>query len=266
MRKVKVEYLYFYWFRKKLEIDVPEKWEELNEKQFEICSQIIYQETSDEDFIAGFFGLKKSLVSKLDKFLQFKLIEMAEFVSSPKAINNIFYLSQLPGNPFVAPGAKLRAPGEKLKGITFEHFMIFDTFFFDYINDPTEYLLHKFVASLYLKKGELITEVNLKERVDYISKNVDNATLYAIFLNYTFIRKWLSKSFRFLFDYSEGNEVKTQIEKLKKKNPNKPDWISILDAFVSDDILNYDKYKEIPCMLAFKSINKRIQSYKKDGK
>lgn len=255
MRQVTIEYSTFLRGLKVININVPENWEELNGRQFAICARAIYEHLDDENFISEFFGIERKLVKKISRFVQYKLIEMAEFVASPKAISNTFYMDRI-------VDTNLFSPGSKLKEVTFEHFMLLDTFFFEYINNPSIELLQKFVASVYLEKEELITTIDIKQRISYISKKVDDATLYAIFLNYTFIRKWLSKAFPHLFSYSESEEksVKT------KQKVNKPDWISILDALVSDDILNYDDYKVIPCTRAFKVINRRISSYYKNGK
>lgn len=255
MRQVMIEYPLFLRGKKVLHINVPEKWEDLNGSQFAICARVIYEHMEDEDFICAFFGIEKKIVKKISRFVQYKLIEMAEFVSSPKGISNTFYMDRIPDTNLFSPGAKL-------KGVTFEHFMFIDTFFFDYINNPSIELLQKFVAAVYMEKEELITTIDRDKRIKYISKNVDDATLYAIFLNYTFIRKWLSKTFPHLFSYSESEEKSVA----PKQKVNNPDWISILDALVSDDILNYDDYKDIPCTRAFKVINRRISSYYKNGK
>lgn len=259
MRKVKIEYPFLFFFRKEKNIEIPEDWMDLSGTQFSVCSEVITGFVPDEIFISKFYGIKKSLVKQLSKYEQFKLTECAEFITNPKAMVNFFYLKSI-------PGTGLYSPEKRLQNISFEQFMLFDTFFFDYVNDPIESNLHKFVAGLYLKKGEVLTSINFQKRVSYIAKQVDKASLDAIFLNYTFIRKWLSSVFKFLFEY---NEIDTEEKQEKKRQPmssNKPDWNSILDGFIGDDILNEQKYKDISCIRAFKTINKRIQTYRRNGK
>ncbi len=262
MKSVRLEYFRFFFFRKNLNIEVPERWEDLSPRQFEICAAIHTREVFDIEFIHKFFGIKKRLAKRLTKFEQYKLIELAGFLSDPKAMVNFFYLENI-------PGTQLQSPSKKLHEMKFEHFMLFDTFFFDYLNDPKDENLLKFVASLYLKNKEIVTEIDFTKRIAYLSKNVDKSTLYAIFLNYTFIRKWLSKAFPLLFGFEDPDEEDKKASRRKNvnlpKKQNRPDWTSILEGFVGDDVINYDKYKQVACTVVFRTLNKRIATYNKYG-
>lgn len=254
MRKVRIEYSRFLFFRKQKDIEVPEKWEELSDKQFSVCTKLFIQHVPDNRFISEFYGISQKLVNKFSKFEQYKLIECAEFISEPKAKVNYFFLKSI-------PGTYLHSPEPRLKNISFEHFMLFDTFFFEYINDPNEINIRKFIACLYIRKNEEISDFNFDNRLKYIAKKIDNATMYAIFLNYTFIRKWLSGVFSYLFEYKKADPDENKAETIKNKKPNRPDWNAILDGFMGDDILNEERYKKIKCIRAFKTINNRIKHF-----
>lgn len=259
MKKVKIEYPFLFFFKKEKNIEVPECWMDLSGSQFAICSEAITGMVTDATFISKFYGVKTSLIKQLTKFELFKLIECAEFITNPKAMVNFFYLKSI-------PGTGLYSPEKRLQNVSFEHFMLFDTFFFDYVNDPKESNLHKFVAALYLKKGEVLTSIDFQKRISYIAKNVDKASMDAIFLNYTFIRKWLSSVFKFLFEYNEQDPEEKHEKDKQPITSNKPDWNSILDGFIGEDILNEQEYRSISCIRAFKTINKRIQIYRTNGK
>jgi len=257
MKKVVVEY--GRWWKRKISIDVPVRWDDLTASQFRICAKIINSEMTDLDFISGFFGIPKRIASRLDKFEQYRLIEMADFVSNPKGIIDHFYMEKL-------PGTGLLAPKRKLKGVDFEHFMLFDTFFFDYVNNPTEELLRKFVAALYLPRDRKVTDIDFDLHMTLL-KISDPSTLYAVFINYTFIRKWLAKGFPYLFGFTEEEERPSRKKPAKKKASKKgPDWVGILDAMVADDVIHYEEYKKIPCTVAFRTINRRIINYNKNGR
>ena len=72
MKKIRIEYRYLGIFFKELEIEVPERWEDLNERQFCVCSEIYINPLSDAEFISRFFGIKKNVVEKIGKFGQYK--------------------------------------------------------------------------------------------------------------------------------------------------------------------------------------------------
>jgi hypothetical protein len=195
MKEVKIEYPFFI-FRKTKTVHVPEEWIDLTGRQIAACAKIFTGTVPDVEFISAFFGIKKAMAKRVDKFCRYKLIEPVEFIASPKAPVNFFYLPEI-------PGTGLTAPGKRLKNVNFEHFSLFDTFFFDYINGRKKESQARFTAALYLKKGETVTAIDFTERVDFIAKNVSKSTRYAIFPNCTFIRKWLSKPFPYLFGFTE---------------------------------------------------------------
>ena len=256
MKLLEIKYKRF-WINRIKRIEVPASWQEMNCDQFRASVDLFTNSLPDDVFISRFFGIKLRFVKRLSAFEKYKLIELAEFLTGPKVATNFFYVKQI-------PGTDLLCPYPRLKGVSFEHFALFDTFFFDYVNDSSPQNLCRFVAALYVAKKEKITGIDFEKRVRYILKHVDYSILYAIFLNYTFIRRWLSGSFRYVFGYDNPDNDTPS----KKKQPEKhrPDWSGILDSVVGDDILDYDKYRSTPCIIIFKSINSRIEAYKKNGK
>ena len=259
MKEVRIEHPRLFFFRKTQVIQVPEEWIDLSGRQFAACCRMFTEPLTDLQFIATFFGIKNSLAKRLDKYFQYKLIELAGFVASPKAMVNFFYITEI-------PGTGLEAPEKRLHGVTFERFILFDTLFFDYMNSRKEQTLANFIATLYLKKNEILSNINIDERVNFIAKNVDQSTQYAIFLNYTFIRRWLSKAYPLLFGFTEEDPDEPKKKQVLPRKPNRPDWNAILDALAGDDIIHYEQYRQIPCTVAFRTINKRIQNYNKYGK
>ena len=262
MKNVRIEYTRYHFFHRQVEINVPERWEDLNCNQFATCAGIYIKPLGDVEFISRYFGIKKNLVKRMSKFEQYRLTELAGFATKPTGTVNFFYMEEI-------PGTKLLSPAGKLRDVSFEHFSLFDTFFFDYANEPTEDNLCRLVAAIYLKKNEKVTEIDFERRVRHIAFQVDKATQYAIFLNYVFLRDWLSKTFRFIFEKSDSEDEKLSQSKRnfgKVAKPGRPDWNSILDSLVGDDILNYDSYKAMSCILAFKTINKRLKEFKRNGK
>jgi len=262
MKSVTIEYTRYFVFNRSKTIQVAEEWKDLNEKQFSTCARMYIEPLDEIDFIANFFGLKRRLVKRINKFARYKLTELANFAMMPKGAVNFFFVEKI-------PGTNLLAPQSRLANVSFEHFSLFDTFFFDYANKPTDENLCKMVAAMYLRKGDKITQIDFEKHQAYIAKHVDKSTQYAIFLNYVFIREWLSKAFPFLFEKSDEDEDEKPKAKRKlprKKTSNRPNWSEILDSLVDKDFLNYDRYKNMPCTLGFKIINKRIKEFNRNGK
>lgn len=248
-------------FRRSISIDVPTRWDDLSESQFRTCAKLLHSEMNDQEFLQDFFGLSKRLIVKLDPYEQYRLIELTEFVANPKGSIDYFYMEKL-------PRTGLLSPKRKLKGVDLEHFMLFDTFFFDYVNSPSEDRLRKFVAALYLPRDTKVTAIDFDLHV-LLLKVVDPSVLYAVFINYTFIRKWLSKGFPYLFGFTEEDD--RHLAKSKRPQSNKiskkgPDWVGILDAMVAEDVIHYEEYKKIPCTVAFRTINRRIINFNKHGR
>lgn len=259
MRKLTVEYA-SWWRTRKLEVDVPDRWEDLNARQFKVCADMIASGVDDATFVCRYYGLKKKIVDKLTKFELYKLTEIASFAVNPSGRTDSFYMKRIPGI-----FERLTAPAKRLAGVSFEHFALFDTFYFDYANDTNKKNLARFVATLYLMPGEKVTNVDMEKRIRYVERHVDESTQNAIFLNYFFIRKWLAQSFRFLFEEKEpAQDSGTKLKKVEQKN--RPDWNAILEAVMGDDILKYEEYKSTPAILIFKTVNKRIKDYRKNAK
>lgn len=102
----------------------------------------------------------------------------------------------------------------------------------------------------------------LQKRIVKVAK-IDKHVKYAIFLNYVFVKRWLSKAFPFLFPLNEDPEP--------EKNGKKPaapsvNWLDIFDAFVGDDVAVMEKYQAMPVATAFRLLNKRIRDAQKQKK
>ncbi len=256
MRKLKIEYKRFFFFRKTRQLEIPERWHELNREQFSVCSDIYLKPVTDVQFVSRFFGVPKRVVKKLSKFELYKLTELCTFAARPNGAVNFFYMPAI-------PGTGLHSPKPKFRDVSFEQFAIFDTYYFMYVRDQGDNDLCRFIAALYLKPGEDVTDIDFEKRVKFVRKHVDEATQNAIFMNYTFVRKWLEKPFPHLFESKPEEDRESRKKRVEKQQDvSLPNWIEILDAFVGDDILNYEKYKKTNCILMFKRINARIKNHK----
>lgn len=249
MRTIEFRYKKF-WRIKTHAVQVPDSWKDMNAQQLIVAARAYVEHLTEEDFIAAFYGIDKAHVSQMDDFQRYRVMDLLQFVLNPDGRVNSFYLQVVDG---------LQAPRPKLKGMTVEHFSIVDSYFFEVAEKQTDDLMNQFVAALYLKKNESITTVDMAKRIRRVAQ-IDKATKYAIFLNYIFIRRWLSGAFPYLFQTDDSKKHAGQMpERIRKRNA--PDWAGIIDNVVGDDVLNYERYKELDCLVFFKSINYKIKKY-----
>ncbi len=264
MRELRIAYRSF-GVRHEITRQVPQKWEEMTPEQFLLVSRLYLQEMDEPVFLKEFYSLPSGVSS--DSYYNYKLSELLEFVSDCRVRMDRFIISGVSG---------LKAPGERLKGMCFEHFMHVDTAFNRYARDGKDASLDVFVSMLYLKDNEYIVlpaggknglfsrqkPLMLQKRIVKVAK-IDRYVKYAIFLNYVFVKRWLSKAFPFLFPLNEDPEP--------EKNDKKPaapsvNWLDIFDAFVGDDVAVMEKYQAMPVATAFRILNKRIRDAQKQKK
>lgn len=262
MREIRITYRSF-GVRHELVRHVPQQWEELVPQQFLLVARLYLQELDEPDFLRAFMGLPSSILP--DSYFRYKLTELLEFISDCRVRMDRFILPAV---------GKLHAPGDRLKGMCFEHFMHVDTAFNRYARDGKDASLDTFVAMLYLKDNEYIVlpsgtnnglfsgvkPLILQRRLPEVAK-LEKHLKYAIFLNYVFVKRWLSKTYPFLFPMDDDPEP----ERKDGKNPAAPsvNWLDIFDAFVGDDIAVMEKYQAMPATTAFRLLNKRIRDAQK---
>ncbi len=243
---------------------LPESWAELSGKQLVWVAGLYLHQLDSKAFLRGISRLP---LDKLDAFQLYKVSGLLEFINDCRIHLDRFLIASI---------GRLEAPGQRLKGMTFERFMLVDTAFNRYVRHESEEALDHLVALLYLQKGERVVlpqelskglflrqkVLNLPRRLKWLAK-VDKSVKYAVFLNYVFIKHWLSKSFPWLFPMQDEDE-----QTGKRRHPQAPsvNWLDIFDAFVGDDIAQMDKFRQMPATTAFRLLNKRIRDAQKKKK
>lgn len=262
MRELRIIY-HSFGVRHKIIRQVPQKWEELTPAQFLLVARLYLQELDEPSFLKEFYTLPSG--AGPDSYYSYRLGELIEFIRDCRVRMDRFILPAVAG---------LKAPGDRLKGMCFEHFMHVDTAFNRYVRDGKDASLDAFVSMLYLKDNEYIVlpsggknglfsrqkPLILQKRLSEVAK-IDRHVKYALFLNYVFVKRWLSKAFPFLFPLNDDPEP----ERKDGKKPTAPsvNWLDIFDAFVGDDIAAMEKYQAMPATTAFRLLNKRIRDAQK---
>lgn len=225
--------------------NVPEKVTELSSRQYAALVKYQHGLITEQELLSGLLLLGEKHVKSIGDFHRYKLIELLVPVSDLSQAADRFIIERIPETDLIAPAARL-------KGISFMQFMFADTRYDQYLEGKQEDLLAQFVSSLYLVDGEVFTEIDMTERTGYITDYLDTITAQAIVLNYMMIKKWLSASYSYMFSSAEGSG---------SGGARRQKWLDIFDAFVGENIPDTPYYQSMPCMDAFRIINKRMKEY-----
>ena len=256
MKTITVEYRH-YGKTKTASFLVPENYTEMSPSQFLATIRLSKEWINEEMFFSQFFGFTRKELSRFNAYQLYKLSGMLDFLRKVRTSHREFYIKELPG--------ELLAPEDALRSMCFQQFITADTFFSYYIVHEKSIFLDRFIATLYLKKNESFiagtgeVEMDFEKRLEEVQQ-LPFDLKYAILINWVLIKSWLSKSYSYLFPEPTETQENNQGDKIKVKPA---DWLTLFDQFVGDNIADIPAYKALPCMDAFRIINRKIKDAKK---
>lgn len=247
MIDVVVEYP-FMLFRRKAVGKAPSAWNELTQHQFIAISRVVNGKTPDYRFLSVLTGIPKELLKKLSAFELLKLSERINFIGRAGASHSDFIIGEL-----YTPPHRLLCPTPKLGSLTFGQFIFMDAYYNDYAFSKDEAALNKFIASIYLPKGEKFNSEMIQGRVDIVVKT-DIHTRRAIAMNYSLVAAWLQLAYPLVFSESKQSEPDQE-----PKPPSSSPWIGIFESLVGDDLINRDRYADLPIHTVLRTLTKRYK-------
>lgn len=257
MRTIELKYKQLIGW-KTVTITVPSYYAEMTPSQFLATIRLSKEWIDEMAFFIQFFGISEKLLTRIDAFSLYKMTETLDGLRDDKSAYFGFYQQSI-------LDGRLLAPENKLKGMCFQQLMTVDTFFSWYVTTDKEEYLDRFLAALYLQEDETYIPGNGKLLVlDTRVLEIESLPFdlkYSILINWVLIKSWLSNSYVHLFPAGDVSE-NSKGDKVKGKPV---DWLSVFDSFVGDNIADIDAYKALPCMDAFRLLNRRIKEAKKKG-
>lgn len=235
---------------------LPTNYAEMTPAQFLATVRLTKGWIDERQFFLQFYGLTDRLLSRLDAFQLYTLTDSLEFLKDFRSSCTGFYFKTLPGN--------LLAPAAKLRDMSFQQFMTVDTYFSWYLCTEKDIFLNQFIAALYLKADESYHPdkrqkgLDLAARTGQVNK-IPMDLKYAVMVNWVLVKSWLSHTYPHLFPQGEPAS-NAKGDKVKHKPV---DWLALFDAFVGDNIPSIEAYKVLPCMDAFRLLNRRIKESQK---
>jgi hypothetical protein len=243
MIAITVEYKPFgFLWRRRIETKLPARWSEMTRRQIVAIPEMQRGKLDDSKLLQIFLGIKKSVANRIGNYQKYCILRNLKYIREPEAIS-MFIIKKIIG---------FKAPGNKLKGITFGAFIFGDTYYQNYIAGKKEDL-NRFIACFYYNKLGF-KEKNIEMNAQLIGL-IDLPTREAIAINYGLIREWLALAYPYVFRKAEEG----------KKHKSFTGWVGVFDAVVGDDIVNEDKYAEKPLSIILRYLNHKTKEYCKNG-
>jgi len=126
--------------------------------------------------------------------------------------------------------------------MTFGQFIFTESYYNDWMSTKGEKALNNFVASLYLSQNVAFNNESIPIRVGKIA-NTDLDIRKAIAFNYSLVMIWLQKAYPLIFQTSSVDPDIAQTDGIR---PNQSGWIKLFESLVGDDLINRDRYAELP--------------------
>ena len=248
MIPISVEYPYMLFTRKAIG-NAPNSWDELTEKQFVGISRVILGAPVDYKFLSLLTGIRRTILKRLSSFQLLQLSKLIDFIGTAGSSHYCFIISEL-----IYHSRVFIAPKPKLEGLTFSQFIFLDSFYNDFARLKSESYLNKFVATLYLPYNEQFNNETIESRIQTISQiPLDHRN--AIALNYSLIIFWLQKAYPLIFP-----QTYDQDEKPEAPQPsNNSAWLKIFESLVGEDLINRDRYAQLPLHTVLKHMTKKYK-------
>ena len=260
-----------FWRRWRRELVMPERWDELDGRQFLAAVRLWSGTIPMGVFLCEVYGFKMWEVRRMDDYQRWVLLHGTDWMQDLRRPHNAFFLQRL-------PGSDLYSPGPRLKGCSLQQFMTFDTYYSQYViaakdgDKRAPQFLDLFLGALYKGEEEVFTvsegrQLNIPpERVRLVVmdehlkvvEKVDDLTKQAIVMNYVLIRSWLCKAFPQVFPEGDDDGVSN-----KAKHARPVDWLGVFDNFVGEHVAEMEKYQAMGATDAFRVMNRRIREAKK---
>lgn len=224
--------------RRSTQGSIPTRWDEVTPEQLTAIAKNYLSECSDTEMLSTLCQIRKGIIRKLDNYQKFQLAEQLNFVTSYKPFSH-FIIKKL---------GILRAPKPRLEAMSFGQFMFVDSYYSVWLETQNETDLNKFISALYLPKGKTFNQENLIV-YELIAGRYPSTVKCAISINYRLVKEFLIHAYPLVFQKSaEG-----------KKSPETSPWVKVLETIVGDDIVNQDKYAELPVHVVLRFITKKIK-------
>jgi hypothetical protein len=237
MKTIEIDYRTF-WMRGRVQSNIPERWSEVSPRQLIVIALNYLGETSEEKMLAEMCGVRKWIIKRLDTYQRFSLAQELNFLTDYKPFSHFI----------IRKAGVLRAPRPRLQDMTFGQFMFADTYYSTWAESQKDVDLDKFIGCLYLPEGSNFKSENI-EPLALIAGKAPLVVRCAIAINYRLVKEFLTHAYPLVFQKPKPGE--------KRKGGD--GWVKVFESVVGDDIVNQDKYSELPVHVVLRWISRKIK-------
>lgn len=235
----------FFRWQRTVECRMPAHWYELTPRQLEAVVCYLLQKSTEDHLLRIMLGVRRSIFRMMSSYEKFVIFRNLQYIEELDSCNR-FIIERL---------GRFHAPGPRLQDVTFGAFIFGDTYFQDYLtaaDDKRAGCLNRFIACFYLKGKFSDKEIERNaRRISHVSLR----KRMAIAKNYTLIREWLARAYPNVF------------QKVDEKSARKAaGWVAVFDAVVGDDVVNSERYAQMPLSTVLRFLNRKTKEYLKNGK
>ena len=145
----------------------------------------------------------------------------------------------------------------------FGQFIFADSYYNDWMATKDVKALDNFVASLYLLPGETFDSETIPDRVLTIV-SIDLDIRKAIAFNYSLILMWLQKCYPLIFQ-ATNDEPDSDSVRANLPRPKQSGWLKLFESLVGEDLINRDRYAELPVNTVFRHLTTKYKDNARKG-
>lgn len=237
----------------------PDKWHDLSQDQFIHLS--VYFENPLPDLKDKIMLLKKCLDLNKYVFYHFDHYQVHNLLPLFDWMQNIAF-NKVFIEQIKVSGLTFGGPKDGYENLTFDEFIVADTYFIRFLNSKDLKDLYRLVYALYRPVDHFGTRTPLNEfNLDQFSgaiSQINPHLILAIVFNYRIIRRWIEQSYPLVFPQAFADDDPETKPKPNSEIPT-PKWSRVRRQLANDVLADITRIGKLPLHTVLSDLSERIK-------